>query len=169
MNSRKLNADTFNSDRNCCAFILSMRIGAVGLNLTCAANIFIMDPCLNPATEAQSIGRSLRMGQDRQVEVFFLMLEGSIEANILQAVDFKRRHNDKEPATAPNSLDESGVSSSKRRRKGRAQDEGENQVGSNTTESQAMRLNELKMLFGCGHEEPLSYEYEKESIVVSEL
>lgn len=48
-------------------FLLSMRAGAVGINLTAANYIFLMEPCLNPALEDQAIGRSWRMGQTRQV------------------------------------------------------------------------------------------------------
>jgi len=42
---------------------------AVGINLTAASHVFIMEPCLNPALEEQAIGRSWRMGQQRSVVV----------------------------------------------------------------------------------------------------
>ena len=42
---------------------------AVGINLTSASHVFIMEPCLNPALEEQAIGRSWRMGQQRSVVV----------------------------------------------------------------------------------------------------
>ena len=50
-------------------FLLSMRSGAVGINLTAANHVFLMDPAFNPALEAQAIGRAHRMGQTRPVTV----------------------------------------------------------------------------------------------------
>ena len=51
----------------CQVFLLSMRSGAVGLNLTSSNHVFLMEPVMNPALEAQAIGRSWRMGQVRIV------------------------------------------------------------------------------------------------------
>jgi hypothetical protein len=52
---------------------------AVGINLTAASHVFIMEPCLNPALEEQAIGRSWRMGQQRTVVVkrFYTKVCGS--------------------------------------------------------------------------------------------
>ena len=49
--------------------LLSMRSGAVGINLTAANHVFLMEPAFNPALEAQAIGRAHRMGQTRPVTV----------------------------------------------------------------------------------------------------
>jgi len=49
--------------------LLSMRAGAVGINLTAASHVFLLEPCLNPALEDQAIGRAWRMGQTRTVTV----------------------------------------------------------------------------------------------------
>ncbi len=46
-----------------------MRAGAVGINLTAASHVFLLEPCLNPALEDQAIGRAWRMGQTRTVTV----------------------------------------------------------------------------------------------------
>ena len=46
---------------------LSIRAGACGINLTQANQVFLLEPCLNPALEAQAIGRVHRMGQTRKV------------------------------------------------------------------------------------------------------
>ncbi len=46
-----------------------VRAGAVGINLTAANHVFLLEPCMNPATEHQAIGRAWRMGQSRPVTV----------------------------------------------------------------------------------------------------
>jgi hypothetical protein len=46
-----------------------MRSGSVGINLTAASHVFLMEPALNPALEEQAIGRAWRMGQKRSVAV----------------------------------------------------------------------------------------------------
>ena len=50
-------------------FLLSMRSGAVGINLTASNHVFLMEPAFNPALEAQPIGRVHRMGQARPIVV----------------------------------------------------------------------------------------------------
>ena len=52
---------------------------AVGINLTAASHIFLMEPCLNPALEEQAIGRCWRMGQQRQVVVKRFYTKDSVE------------------------------------------------------------------------------------------
>ncbi len=59
----------FQQDPPTTVFLLSMRSGAVGINLTAASHVFILEPCLNPALEEQAIGRAWRMGQQREVVV----------------------------------------------------------------------------------------------------
>ena len=50
-------------------FLLSMRSAAVGINLTAANHVFLMEPAFNPALEDQAVGRAHRMGQTRPVTV----------------------------------------------------------------------------------------------------
>lgn len=50
-------------------FLLSVRSGAVGINLTAASHVFLLEPCLNPALSDQAVGRAWRMGQTRPVQV----------------------------------------------------------------------------------------------------
>jgi SNF2 family DNA or RNA helicase len=65
-------------------FLLTLRSGAVGINLTAASNVFLLEPCLNLALEAQAVGRVRRMGQMRPVNVYKLFMEDSVESRILQ-------------------------------------------------------------------------------------
>jgi hypothetical protein len=58
------------------------RAGAVGINLTQANRIFLMEPSFNPALEAQAIGRCHRLGQKRPVETIRLIIEDSIESRM---------------------------------------------------------------------------------------
>jgi superfamily II DNA/RNA helicase len=63
-------------------FLISIRAGAVGINLTQATHVFIMDAVMNPALEAQAIGRVHRMGQKRPVFVKRLVMKDSVEGQI---------------------------------------------------------------------------------------
>jgi hypothetical protein len=65
------------------------RAGAVGINLTQANRVFIMEPCLNPAIEAQAIGRVYRLGQQRPVKITRLIMENSIETRIREMLENK--------------------------------------------------------------------------------
>ena len=61
--------EAFQRDPPTTVFLLSMRSGSVGINLTSANYVFILEPALNPALEEQAIGRAWRMGQQREVTV----------------------------------------------------------------------------------------------------
>lgn len=63
---------------------LSLRAGGVGLNLTCAKRVFMMDPWWSFAVEAQAIDRVHRMGQTEEVHVTRFVVEGSIEEKMLK-------------------------------------------------------------------------------------
>ena len=73
----------FQGDPPTTIFLLSMRAGAVGINLTEANRVFLMEPTLNPALEAQAIGRVHRLGQVNPVEITRFIVKGSIEERIL--------------------------------------------------------------------------------------
>jgi len=70
--------------------LLSLRAGGVGLNLTCAQNVFMMDPWWSFAVEAQAIDRVHRMGQEREVQVTRFVVEGSIEEKMLRIQERKK-------------------------------------------------------------------------------
>jgi len=63
--------------------------GAVGINLTQASNIYLMEPCFNPALEAQAIGRVHRLGQKRAVTITHLVMEDSVETRIRTMLEKK--------------------------------------------------------------------------------
>jgi superfamily II DNA or RNA helicase len=64
-------------------FLISLRAGGFGLNLTAADYVVICDPWWNPAVEDQAVGRAHRMGQRRPVTVYRLVIQGSIEERIM--------------------------------------------------------------------------------------
>ena len=63
-------------------FLISLKAGGVGLNLTAADTVIIYDPWWNPAVERQAMDRTHRIGQDKPVFVYRLIAEGSVEAAI---------------------------------------------------------------------------------------
>lgn len=70
--------------------LLSLRSGGVGLNLTAAKRVFMMDPWWSFAVEAQAIDRVHRMGQDEEVKVIRFVIAGSIEGRMLKIQDRKK-------------------------------------------------------------------------------
>ncbi|MGH9884053.1 MAG: DEAD/DEAH box helicase, partial [bacterium] len=71
-------------------FLLSLKAGGVGLNLTAADHVFLLDPWWNPAVEAQAIDRVHRIGQGRPVTAYRLIAEDTVEAKILALQAHKR-------------------------------------------------------------------------------
>ncbi|MFO1048168.1 MAG: DEAD/DEAH box helicase [Geminicoccaceae bacterium] len=71
-------------------FLLSLKAGGVGLNLTAADTVILYDPWWNPAVEAQAIDRAHRIGQDKPVFVYKLIAEGTIEDRMLALQERKR-------------------------------------------------------------------------------
>jgi superfamily II DNA or RNA helicase len=72
------------------AFVMSLKAGGVGINLTAAQYVIHMDPWWNPAVEEQATARSHRMGQREPVTMYRLITEGSIEEQILDLHEAKR-------------------------------------------------------------------------------
>ncbi len=73
-----------------CVLLLSLRAGGVGLNLTHASNVFMMDPWWSWAVEAQAIDRVHRMGQESEVRVWRFVVRESIEQRMLRIQDRKK-------------------------------------------------------------------------------
>ena len=71
-------------------FLISLKAGGVGLNLTAADTVILYDPWWNPAVEAQAIDRAHRIGQDKPVFVYKLIAEGTIEERMLALQERKR-------------------------------------------------------------------------------
>ena len=72
----------FQGDPDNHIFLISLKAGGVGLNLTSADYVFIIDPWWNPAAENQAISRAHRIGQDKKVFVYRFITENSIEEKI---------------------------------------------------------------------------------------
>jgi len=72
----------FQNDPEPCVFLVSLKAGGTGLNLTAASYVVLFDPWWNPAVEAQAIDRSHRIGQDRTVIAYRLLACGTIEEKI---------------------------------------------------------------------------------------
>lgn len=71
-------------------FVLSLRAGGVGLNLTRATHVFHFDRWWNPAVENQATDRAYRIGQDRQVNVYKFICTGTLEDHIDRLIEAKR-------------------------------------------------------------------------------
>ena len=74
----------------CDVFLISLKAGGVGLNLTGADTVILVDLWWNPAVESQAIGRAHRMGQEQAVEVYRLVTRGTIEEKIQELQEQKR-------------------------------------------------------------------------------
>jgi SNF2 family DNA or RNA helicase len=72
----------FQDDTENHIFLISLKAGGVGLNLTQADYVFIIDPWWNPASENQAVSRAHRIGQDKHVFVYRFITENSIEEKI---------------------------------------------------------------------------------------
>lgn len=75
--------DKFNLDDNVRLFLISLKAGGTGLNLTAADTVIIYDPWWNPAVEDQAVDRAHRIGQTKHVNVYRLVTEDSIEQKIM--------------------------------------------------------------------------------------
>lgn len=76
--------ERFQTSEDCNLFLISLKAGGVGLNLTAADYVFLLDPWWNPAIEAQAIDRAHRIGQKRKVFAYRIVAENTIEDKILQ-------------------------------------------------------------------------------------
>ena len=82
--------DAFNDDPSVEAFLLTTKVGGLGVNLTAADRVLIFDPDWNPSTDAQARERAWRIGQRREVVVYRLVTSGTIEEKIYQRQIFKQ-------------------------------------------------------------------------------
>ena len=73
----------FQSDQTCRVFLMSLKAGGVGLNLTEADYVYLVDPWWNPAVERQAIDRTHRIGQTRKVFAYKMICKDTIEEKIL--------------------------------------------------------------------------------------
>ncbi len=87
---RKEQVTKFQEDENVKAFLISLKAGGVGLNLTVADYVYIVDPWWNPAAEMQAIDRAHRIGQKRKVFAYKMICKDSVEEKILQLQEKKK-------------------------------------------------------------------------------
>ena len=80
----------FQEDGDCPVFLISLKAGGLGLNLTAAEYVFLLDPWWNPATEAQAIDRAHRIGQSRRVFAYRLIARDTVEEKVLELQKSKR-------------------------------------------------------------------------------
>jgi len=83
--------ERFQNDADCRLFLISLKAGGLGLNLTAADYVFILDPWWNPAVEAQAVDRTHRIGQVRQVFAYRLITRDTVEEKVLQLQETKRQ------------------------------------------------------------------------------
>jgi superfamily II DNA or RNA helicase len=87
---RKSPVEQFQNDPDTKLFLISLKAGGLGLNLTGADYVFLLDPWWNPAVEAQAIDRAHRIGQTRHVFAYRLIAKGTVEEKVLQLQQTKR-------------------------------------------------------------------------------
>ncbi len=87
---RKARVERFQSDPACQVFVISLKAGGTGLNLTAASYVYLLDPWWNPAVEAQAIDRTHRLGQARAVTAYRVIAEDTVEDKILELQRSKR-------------------------------------------------------------------------------
>ncbi len=87
---RQSKVERFQSDPDCMLFLISLKAGGLGLNLTAAEYVFLLDPWWNPAVEAQAVDRAHRIGQTRPVFAYRLIARDTVEEKVLELQKSKR-------------------------------------------------------------------------------
>jgi non-specific serine/threonine protein kinase len=88
--NRQAQVDLFQEDASVPFFLISLKAGGVGLNLTAADYVIHLDPWWNPAVEMQASDRAHRIGQDKPVFVYKIIARDTVEEKILQLQEKKR-------------------------------------------------------------------------------
>ena len=88
---RKEQVEKFQHNDSFPVFLLSLKAGGVGLNLTRASYVFLLDPWWNPASEAQAFDRAHRIGQKNKVFVYKFITQNTIEEKILKLQEEKKQ------------------------------------------------------------------------------
>jgi hypothetical protein len=87
--NRQAEVEKFQTNEKVKVFLISLKAGGVGLNLTKAEYVFLLDPWWNPAVEAQAIDRAHRIGQENKVIIYKFITRGSVEEKIMALQDRK--------------------------------------------------------------------------------
>ncbi len=88
--NRQKCVDRFQNDPDCPLFLISLKAGGFGLNLTAADYVFLLDPWWNPAVESQAIDRTHRIGQTKQVFAYRLICRDTVEEKIAELQSKKK-------------------------------------------------------------------------------
>ena len=88
--NRQTLVDQFNNDPELDLFLLTTKVGGLGVNLTGANRVIIFDPDWNPSTDVQARERAWRLGQKKEVTIYRLMTAGTIEEKIYHRQIFKQ-------------------------------------------------------------------------------
>jgi SWI/SNF-related matrix-associated actin-dependent regulator of chromatin subfamily A3 len=134
--------EQFQKDPPTTVFLLSVRSGAVGINLTAASHVFLLEPVLNPALEAQAIGRAWRMGQTRAVTVKHLYVKDTVEERILTLTQTRAS-----AGGAGGGAGAAALAEAEAARKGKGKAMASDIAGAIRSDRQELRLNELELLF----------------------
>src|SRR5690606_34198810 len=81
----------FQNNESCRVFLISLKAGGIGLNLTAADYVYIVDPWWNPAVEQQAIDRTHRIGQTKNIFAYRLICKDTIEEKMMLLQDRKRQ------------------------------------------------------------------------------
>jgi len=88
---RKIQIERFNNDDRVKLFLLSLKAGGTGINLTAADYVVLYDPWWNPAVESQAVDRTHRIGQDKKVIAYRMIVRDTIEEKILKLQEKKKK------------------------------------------------------------------------------
>ena len=88
---RQAQVETFQNDDAIKVFLISLKAGGVGLNLTAAEYVFLLDPWWNPAVEAQAVDRAHRIGQTSTVFTYKFITRNTVEEKILALQQAKKQ------------------------------------------------------------------------------
>jgi superfamily II DNA or RNA helicase len=83
MQQREASVNRFQEDGGCRVFLISLKAGGMGLNLTAADYVYLVDPWWNPAVENQAIDRTHRIGQSKNVFAYRMICKNTVEEKIL--------------------------------------------------------------------------------------
>jgi SNF2 family DNA or RNA helicase len=89
--NRQAEVEEFQNNEDVRVFLISLKAGGLGLNLTKADYVFILDPWWNPAIEAQAVDRAHRMGQENVVHTYKFITKNSVEEKIIKLQESKKR------------------------------------------------------------------------------
>ena len=91
LKDREARVSEFQEDEAVRVFLVSLKAGGTGLNLTAADYVYILDPWWNPATENQAIDRCYRMGQKKNVFAYRMICKDTVEEKIIQLQEAKKK------------------------------------------------------------------------------